>query len=272
MRSLVYSLDKRFEILRLPEYHLMTLADTESVLSMMDEADIVFAQRVAPDFPLADLRPPALRQRFGARCTLWPNIYFDGYFPGLRYIYGNDSRKLVGPLGDYHFEQVFLAWYRGADPATAAADLMSPVGWPWNPGDPCEASLEQLRLREGDCDVIISDHIARNFSHRKLMYAMNHPVNSVLLEMLDRLMAFCGIASRFRLDGVHQKERLGLIDIPALPRYFADRITAVPAGQGFETFAHPDATVAPMRHSIDPLALAEDFFRLYNDNRGVLQV
>lgn len=270
LRSILYKADSPFEIINLPEYHSMTPGDATSVIGLMDSADLVMAQRVSPDFRIEELRPPNLRERLGDRCILWPNIYFDGYFPGLRYVYGSDSRKLIGPLGDYHFEQILGCWLQGLEPEIAAEQLISPGGWAWSLGDPAEASLDRLQQREADCHVGISDHIARNFTSRKLMYAMNHPRNSVLLEMLDRMLIYAGIENGYRLRAAHQRERLARIDIPALPRYFATQSMQADYELFFDGFSQPydEAHNAPQRYS--PNGLIEAFYRLYQDNRSFL--
>lgn len=270
LRSIIYNEDRRFEIINLPEYHTMMQSDVDSVLSLLDSADLVMAQRVAPDYSIESIRPQNLRERLGEKCIIWPNIYFDGYFPGLRYIYGNDSQKLIGPLGDYHFNQVFTYWLNGHPPHFTSNQLMSTDSWDWYLKNPAQLSLSNLRQREFDCDVKISDHIERNFCSRKLMYTMNHPRNSVLLEMIDRLLAYAGIQSCYRIEAAHQTERLGGINIPALPRYFATQSSSATPSSFFEGFSKPYAESSPLAQRYNPLELVEAFYSLYQTNRSLL--
>lgn len=270
LRSILYKAHSPFEIVELPEYHTMTPADAASVIDLLDSADLVMAQRVSPDFRIEEVRSPNLRERLGEKCILWPNIYFDGYFPGLRYVYGSDSRKLIGPVGDYHFEQILGCWLQGLEPEEAAEQLTSLDGWAWCLGDPATASLERLRQREADCHVGISDHIAQNFASRKLMYAMNHPRNSVLLEMLDRMLTYAGIENGYRLRAAHQRERLARIDIPTLPRYFATQGIHTGCELFFDGFGQPYGEASPPAQRYSPTRLTEAFYRLYQDNRSLL--
>lgn len=270
LRSILYRAHSPFEIVDLPEYHAMTPANTASVIDLLDSADLVMAQRVSPDFRIEEVRSTNLRERLGEKCILWPNIYFDGYFPGLRYVYGSDSRKLIGPLGDYHFEQIFGCWLQGLKPGTAAEQLTSPDGWAWNLDDPAEASLGRLQHREADCHVGISDHIARNFTSRKLMYAMNHPRNSVLLEMLDRMLIYAGIENDYRLRAAHQKERLARINIPALPRYFSTQRIQAEHELFFDGISQPYGEAHNAHQRYSPTGLTEAFYRLYEVNRSFL--
>lgn len=244
----------------------MVPQDASTVIEILDSADLVMAQRASPDFHIKELRPNNIREKFENKCIIWPNIYFDGYFPGLRYVYGSDSRKLTGPLGDYHFEQILGCWLQGIKPAATAEHLTSSDGWAWCQGDPALASLERLEQRETDCHVAISDHIARNFASRKLMYAMNHPHNSVLLEMLDRMLAYAGYERNYSIRAVHQKERLDRIDIPMLPRYFASQ--GIPSERDLFFDGFNEAYSTPQRYS--PIELVEAFYRLYQDNKALL--
>lgn len=270
LRSILYKADSPFEIIDLPEYHTMTPAGAGSVVDLLTSADLVMAQRAAPNFCIEEVRPSNLREKLGEKCVVWPNIYFDGYCPGLRYVYGSDGRKLVGPLGDYHFEQIIGCWLQGLEPEVAAADLASTEGWEWCPGDPVEASLENLRKREVDCHVGISDHIARNYASRKLMYAMNHPRNSVLLEMLDRMLNYAGIENNYRLRAAHQIERLAHIDIPTLPRYFETQGVPACHESFFDGFGEPYDEVRPTPRRYTLISLVTAFYSLYQKNRSLL--
>lgn len=270
LRSILYEAHSPFEIVHLPEYHMMTPADVAPVIDLLDSADLVMAQRVSPDFRIEAMRPSNLRERLGEKCILWPNIYFDGYFPGLRYVYGSDGHKLIGPVGDYHFEQILGCWLQGLEPKEAAEHLTSPDGWAWCLGDPAAASLERLQQREADCHVGISDYIAQNFASRKLMYAMNHPRNSVLLEMLDRMLVYAGIENGYRLRAAHQSERLARIVIPTLPRYFVTQGIHAGCEMFFDGFGQPYGEASPPPQRYSPIGLTEAFYRLYQDNRSLL--
>lgn len=256
------------QIPRLPAYHELTAETEPLVHDAFEAAEYVFAQRVSHDFYIESLRPEKLRERYGAKCTLWPNIYFDGYFPGVRYLYRLSGHKVVGPLGDYHFQQIIDGWVMGQDAGTIAASLMSTQGWPWCAADPAAHSLDELRRRETDCDVAISDHIERNFRHRKLMHSMNHPVNSVLLEMLDRLMARNNLPGGFKLLAAHQAERLSEMELPVLPigrHLYMPGMTSPVTFQGLklvqseETWHSTSGTI-----SYQPQELVSEYIKVYD--------
>lgn len=53
-------------------------------------------------------------------------------------------------------------------------------------------SLAELKEREKDVDVVISDYIMENYDKRQLFYSFNHPVNLVLIEYAKRILNFLG--------------------------------------------------------------------------------
>lgn len=265
LRSIVFKVAPEFDVIKLPEYYEIDPEKSDLVLSELDKADIVFAQRVSRDYQIEHVRPNYLRARYGRKCTIWPNIYFDGYFPGLRYVYDDEGKKITGPLGDYHFEQVIRSWFDGQDPQDAADNLMSAKGWPFNAGDPSARSLEQLRQREADCDVKISDHFERNLYRRKLMYSMNHPTNSVLLEMLDRLMENQSFKGDFRFRAAHQRERLNQIDIPELPRFKEFKNQKLDTQRKFEIMERNKINIHMTNKTVDAQELVNLFYQSYTN-------
>jgi hypothetical protein len=134
-----------------------------------------------------------MRERFGAdRVIIWPNIYFDGYFPGIKYLY-TERGKIVGPLGDYHFNWIQEGWQNRVSPKDLTRIVQYLEEWPAS-RDFVEVSIRELRAREMDVDVKVSDYISDRFRHRRLFHSMNHPETGLLVEVLRRIFKFCGLA------------------------------------------------------------------------------
>jgi hypothetical protein len=85
--------------------------------------------------------------------------------------------------------------------------------------DPFAASLGQLREREKDTDVPISDFIEANAKSRRYFYTPNHPTNELLGEMLRRLVnaagldadIAAGVAIPYRLDEIYIAASQGVV-------------------------------------------------------------
>lgn len=206
------------KIHKLPPTYQMREEMRGEVLAALNNADVIFAQRVAPDYHLQWLTPTFLKEHFRGRIWIWPNIYFDGYMPGVQYVYLKDWGKLQSPLEDYHFRELVEFFRLGVPAADAVVRLTSVdvVG----EQDYFSASLEQLRSREADVDIPISDFLEGNVALKRCFYTPNHPYNFVLTEMATRLARQAAIT--FRPDvAASLRWRLDKIYIPAYPRVVA---------------------------------------------------
>jgi hypothetical protein len=190
----------------------------DEVLQAMADADFIFAQRTSDDFFLPWLTPGGLRAAFGAKCLIWPNIYFDGYFPNTQYIYKHGIGKLSSPLQDYHLAPLISAHRLGKSVEGAVKEIEQLAA----AGDACfEASFTELEQREQDVDVAISDFLRAGASRRRVVYTPNHPYNDVLAELGARLGREAGIA--FDQDAAAGiRYVLDRIYLPAFPSIVKD--------------------------------------------------
>lgn len=167
--------------------------DNEDIRRAIEGCDYVFNQLVSDNFPVEFARPSAVKAAFGTRSFAWPNIYFDGYFPTVGYMYAKDGTKVTGPLSDYHFTPVVQAWAAGRD-ATQTWIEINDGRAQGLPQSPVEDALGRLKARELRSDLRISDFLADRFRHKPLFYSMNHPSNEVIIEMLRRMMTSIGVS------------------------------------------------------------------------------
>jgi hypothetical protein len=196
------------EVTRLPPVFEMTEAQRDHVLQAITEADFVFSQRTSNDFRLAWLTPAALREQLQRKVLIYPNVYFDGYFPRTQYVYRPSVGKLLSPLEDYHLAPLITAYRHGANIRDAVELLLKDSN---DPADPFEASFRELESREQDTDVAISDFLREEAGKRRCVYTPNHPLNYVLAELGARLARLAGLpydsdaAARiaYRLDRIY---------------------------------------------------------------------
>jgi len=217
MSSIVNHFGLDFELILLPPVFDISQFKTRKCEDLISSADFIFCQRVSEDYEVEFIRPSAIKSLYGQKSRLWPNIYFDGYFPGIEYIY-TPNGKLTGPLSDYHFRALRQGWDDGV-PAAELTEGFLRGELAAFPSNPVERSLNMLRDREVGLDVPISDYIATRFRSRKMFYSMNHPDNGTLIEMMTRLFGSVGLpwdASREPLISSFPYT-LNQIDIPCLP-------------------------------------------------------
>lgn len=179
-------------IVSLEPTYTMREDQKDAVLQKMHEADVVFVQRTSANYFLDWLRSDFLRLCFAGKCFVWPNVYFDGYFPQTCYIYREDVGKLLSPLEDYHMSPLIGAYRRGLALSAAVMEFENP-DVATHP-DPFEASFVELERREQDVDVVISDFLRETARVRRCVYTPNHPCNFVLAELGARLAKKVGLA------------------------------------------------------------------------------
>ena len=261
--SLSAYLGLKIEVIGVPPIWLLNGNDRDNLLRKFEEADFIFSQRLSDTYPFELLRNAALREAYGSKVVVWPNIYFDGYFPGIRYLY-NQSGKVTGPLSDYHFQWIMDGWRMERSIEETVGVVCDFSKWSGEP-DFVERSLNELRDREKVVDVTISDYVRDNFRTKKLFYTMNHPKTVVLAEMLKRIVTSVGLECKpEHLEGYAY--HLQQINLPAFPifqqRYMAvfkeedvfKGVTADQENEGLET--------KPAFY--DYVSLVERFYRIYD--------
>lgn len=126
-----------------------------------------------------------------------PNAYYEGYFPQFvankKYSpYQDKYRNGIMPCGDKNIEKMYLVEGKGVD--TIIQEILSESFYSV---DEVQAghkkSLDELKSREKECDVMISDYIEERYSVERLFYTINHPINKLLTVILERAFLLVGI-------------------------------------------------------------------------------
>lgn len=187
LTSLAVALDLPVDPIVLPPVYERDKIAQQEVRAAVGACDFVFNQLVSDDFLVDYVRPREIRSAFTDRSFSWPNIYFDGYFPSVGYIYRNDGTKVTGPLSDYHFDAIVRAWAAGMS-AEDAWQGLDAGALPGLSPYPVEESLRRLSRREARADLKMAGFLTRHVRHKPLFFTMNHPSNFVILEMLRLMM------------------------------------------------------------------------------------
>lgn len=246
----------------MPPVYEMAEDMRETVGAELDAADIIFAQRIADDYPLSWVRTSWLREKYGTRLISWPNIYFDGYFPDTQYLYHPGWGKVLSPLEDYHFGSVIRAFQLGRTAAEAATDLMHHG----EDGDPFAASLQRLRERESGLDVAISDFLVGTVAQRRAFYTPNHPCPFVMVEMTRRLSVAAGLPfdPEAALQGGYQLDRIYIPTHRGIARANKLSFDVAPLYRGLEVLSC-DPHQVHLGHpcSFELSQLIETYYRIY---------
>ncbi|MBR0673166.1 WcbI family polysaccharide biosynthesis putative acetyltransferase [Neoroseomonas soli] len=260
----------RLHVEAIREIHLLGPADEPEALARLARADVVLCQRVTHHFTdargIPGLSTTALAKRFPGRVVTFPNLYFGGYAPDVRHLLTDGLQPIGGPLGDYHIGQVLDAYRRGDTAATAAVRLDGEELLAAAP-DPFAIALEQIRAREKDTDVVISDVIRRIMRSGRHFHTPNHPSNLLLLWMAMRLAQ----AARLDFDpgtAGPLPTALDQIDLPAYPAILRRYGMAPDAGAAYRGVSVIEAAAGRVRYSgtqtYDAAQLTEAFYRVYD--------
>lgn len=229
--------------------HLAKEQEAETHFARMQEADLILTQATAASFKPAHLVSADVQARFPGKTRIWPNIFYAGQQPNLKYLTHTTRGRIYGPLDIYHDCDILRAWYLdrlGIDPVPPAED----------PEAVHARSIQALRNRESECDVTVSDLIEAHRGERRLFFTFNHPARWLLERMTERLCALQGLV--YAPSAPSGREPLGRI---APPSVFDDGETLY---QGL-----PVGSAGPPRRYM-PAELRSTAFACYDAQREVL--
>lgn len=246
--------------------HLAKDDERDEALEALDKADLILAQRVQPDYPTEFVRTQALRDTFGDRVIVWPNMYYRGYNPELLYLRDAARRPMQGPLGDYHLQAVRDAWLAGGTVEDALHQLTSVEANRSTFAEVPESSLDELQSREAECDVAISDWIRERRWHERTFFTFNHPTAAVLRELTRRIAQACGLGEITVAGG--PAEPLGRWRMPVNPWVLADLAPELTSQANFQGCDVDFSGERPMAmrpvQALDHVGLVERFFAVYD--------
>lgn len=142
-------------------------------------------QHTSPRFLPGHLAAQSIKTNHPDKTIVWPNLFYSGQQPHLRYITHSVRGRLSGPLGVYHDLSILKSWY-----LKRLGEM--PFELP-DAEDMHRISLETLLWREAECDIGLTDTIAVNFRARPLFFSFNHPTRWLLIELVKGLTELAGL-------------------------------------------------------------------------------
>ncbi|WP_183098443.1 WcbI family polysaccharide biosynthesis putative acetyltransferase [Nocardioides pelophilus] len=261
---------------RVVTVHLAKDEDRAEAHETFRDCDLILAQRVADNYPCTFVRNNELKGAFGSKVIVWPNLYYRGYNPELVYVKDAvTGGPLPSPLGNFHSRTVHDAWVEGV-PATEAAERHSSIDFNRERyARVPDESLKELREREADCDVVISDWVAEHRWDRQIFFTFNHPTRAALAELVRRVIDSSGLLH----DGLTHEvsvsgppEPLGRYRLPLNPWIHHDLATgleSVPTFQGNEVAFIDGVPQAEKAVAHLPLSsFVETSYRVYDAHFG----
>jgi hypothetical protein len=267
-------LGRDVEIVDILITHLAKDVDAARLEQAAAKSDFIFAQLVQPNYPVQFVRSAALKERYGDRVLLWPNLFFKGQTPDLCYVTAANGARVVGPLSEYHSRPVVDAWLAGS--TVDQTEVLLTTGQIDTTGlrDLVAASLEELRRREQQCSVGVADVIAERWQSRRYFFTFNHPVSELMLKVAQGLLACTGQRTALSLHGSHVNEPLCQFVPPAWPAIVEELRLEFPTSTSSRGVS-VDLSSGRVRPSpgaayYTARELIETFFRCYDVQRSLL--
>lgn len=183
--------------------HLSKDADQEEHMERIAQADLVLAQATAPVFQPAHLRSDIIKQSSAHQVVIWPNVFFVGQHPYLRYLTHVQLGRILGPMDATHDIRLVNDWFESRQ-GILFNDRLNKADYEQTVYD---TSLRELRGREENCDLIISDLIEANFETQRLFFTFNHPSLWLLTRLAERILEAVGEGQV--IDATEMGEPLG---------------------------------------------------------------
>ncbi len=219
-------LTDKYEILTVKPVHLWKDEDKEDLLHKIQECDIFLHQPILEQsfgFFASDNLKKYLKKN--AIAVSFPNLYFTGYHPQAFYMKDSDGKKVSEPF-DYHDQNIFK-FYSEVLPKETVLDKIKDEKFYSNDEikTNIDKSLRELREREENTSIKVSNFIEENMIGKKLFHIFNHPTNELLFYLFDRILENIEESILSAPEkSQFKKELLGAIQYPIYPsvqNYFA---------------------------------------------------
>lgn len=164
--------------------HLSNIDKEKEDICLLDDCDLIIAQKTDSAFKPIHLNSDWLIDKYKDKVITWPNIFFNGQQPFIRYITSSKGR-LKGPLDDYHDLRILLEWLKNSN------YLKDDKIFYFSKNYIQENSLNSLKFlkeKESGCDIHTADIIEKFIDDKKLFFSFNHPTSFLLKLVFQRIL------------------------------------------------------------------------------------
>ncbi len=207
---------KSYRFLDLEPVHLLDESDVVDLEAKIAQTDLFIHQIVSDSYQgIEQFGTNYLRSRLasGSKAIAIPGAYFTGYHPATINLKDGDGNKINEPC-DYHDVNLLYLFDKGKS-VTETIELIQQEDFyqPEYVLDNLAVTLKELRRREVELDVSISDFIEQNYREQKLFHTLNHPGVLVLSYLAN------GILELLEIPVNNQSSQSEVLDFTAFPIY-----------------------------------------------------
>ena len=251
-----------YQFIELEPVHLLTENDVEDLETKIARTDLFIYQLVSDNYQGieqfgTDFLCNSLPSE--AKKIAIPGAYFTGYHPATINLKDGEGNKITEPC-DYHDVNLLYLFDRGKTVTETIAIIQEvdfyQAEYVFNN---LQATLDELRRRETELDISISDFIIQNYQKQKLLHTINHPGVVLLNYLADEIL-----------------ELLELPRSDKIPDYEVLDFTAFPIYPSVAKALKLDFEITPQyRIKGETLSLkqaVELFFNFYRNNRELVKL
>lgn len=212
-------------ILKIPPIQSIKLENGKELSeSILKKVDVFIYQNVKNDNKFnsclsSDYIISQLRKNVVLICI--PNVFLSAYFP--QHCVSKHNPQIVNvpggpcPYGDSNIESLYLQGYS----AEQIADLLNKEDFYDKEFviQNMERTFEELKNREKQCDVKISDYLESRYLEEQLFFTVHHPHNVVLKEIMVRTFDLLNIDVRdVNVDTIANNDRREALIYPSVKK------------------------------------------------------
>lgn len=270
----ITELSEECEVIEVGIVHLLNDEQKECFHKKFDEADFIVAQQVSPNYPCQFVTTQNLLEKYSSKVISIVNLYFSGYNPELRYVRIPGQGTLKGPLGDYHIETFIDGWKKGLS-VEDTVKLYNNIDYHKKIyTNSIDNSFKELRKREAETELNISDYIQENLSRKKLFHTMNHPSEPLLMKYSEMILEKIGVDYKKYQPDASMKESLGVFRLPTNPyinTLISDNMQSTDSFKGFDIEVSNSGNVKIMKNfEYDLEGIVRAFYEVYDSNRDIV--
>ena len=237
--------------------HLARADEETAHMQALVDADLIVAQATADSFSPTHLASSEVRRLFADKTIVWPNCFYSGQQPYLRYFTHPKLGRLMGPWEALHDLRLHRSW---VETGRVQPDSFFERDENFE-RSVSRSSFEALKEREARCDVRISDFVEEHTGTEKLFFTFNHPTSIVLEELANRVTALAGIR---RDEHEVKQEPLGRYRVPST---WSDPASLQLQGDDWSLNDDGFAQVAPGLPNVFTLEqICDDFTTVYDSS------